>query len=137
MRNPSVSVDEAEPAVERPDQVIDLLIAAIARGDHAAIPHLLCRDVCFLTQDATAIHGREQVTPLIAQLIAAGVDVRSLAQYSLQIDSFVLVSAQWRLSFRAREEPLVQTTEPTLVLTEREGRWKLLLMAPWGCPRSR
>lgn len=64
-------------------------------------------------------------------------DVRSLAHHSLQIASFALVSARWRLSFRARDVPLVQTTEATLVLADREGRWKLLLVAPWGCPRSR
>lgn len=137
MPSPKSSIDVVEPAGERPDEVIDLLIAALDRGDSAAIPHLLCRDVCFLNQDATAIYGRDRVVSLIAQLIAAGVDVRSLSQHSLQIASFVLVSAQWKLSFTAREKPLVQTTQPTLVLAEREGRWKLLLMAPWGCPRSR
>ncbi|HET9154028.1 MAG TPA: nuclear transport factor 2 family protein [Solirubrobacterales bacterium] len=137
MRSPGKSLEEVEPSVARPDEVIDLLIAALARGDNAAIPRLLCRDVCFLTQDATAIYGRDRVASLIAQLVAAGVDVCSLAQSSLQIGSIAMVSARWRLSFRAREEPLVQTTEATLVLADREGSWKHLLVAPWGCPRCR
>jgi ketosteroid isomerase-like protein len=132
-----MSVDQVKTAVERPDEVVDRLIAALARANNADIPPLLCRDVCFLTQDATAVYGRDRVVSLIAQLIAAGVDVRSLAHHSLQITSFALVSARWRLSFRARDEPLVQTTEATLVLADREGSWKLLLLAPWGCPRSR
>jgi len=130
-----MSVDEVKPAIERPDEVVDRLIAALVHADNTAIPALLCREVCFLTQDATAIYGRDRVVPLIAQLIAAEVDVRSLAHHSLQIASFALVSARWRLSFRARETPLVQTTEATLVLADREGSWKLLLVAPWGCPR--
>jgi len=127
-------VDEVEPALERPEEVIDRLIAALGRGDNAGITRLLCRDVCFLTQDATAVYGRDRVSSLIAQLIAAGVDVRSLAHHTLQIGSLALVSARWKLSFRARDEPLVQATEPTLVLVVREGSWKLLLLAPWGWP---
>lgn len=133
----SMSVDDLKPAVAEPEEVVDRLIAVLARGDNATVPHLLCRDVCFLTQDATAIHGRDRVVSLIEQLIAAEVDVRTLAHHSLQIASFALISARWRLSFRAREEPLVQTTEATLVLALREGNWKFLLVAPWGCPRSR
>ena len=130
-----MSLDEVKPAIERPDEVVDLLIAALSRADNAAIPPLLCREVCFLTQDATAIYGRDRVISLIAQLIAAGVDVCSLAHHALQITSFALVSARWRVSFRARETPLVQNTEATLVLADREGSWKFLLLAPWGYPR--
>jgi len=129
-----LSVDEVKPAGEGPEEVVDRLIAALARGDNATVPHLLCRDVCFLTQDATAIYGRDRVVSLIAQLIAAEVDVHSLGHHSLQIASFALISARWRLTFRAREEPLVQTAEATLVLAVREGNWKFLLVAPWGCP---
>ncbi len=125
-----------KPAAGRPEEVVGQLIDALGHGDDTAVPDLLCRDVCFLTQDATAIYGRDRVVSLISQLVAARVDVRSLAQHSLRITSFALVSAQWRLSFRARKEPLVQTTQATLVLADREGSWKLLLLAPWGCPRG-
>lgn len=61
-----MSVDELKPAVERPDEIVDQLIVALARADNAAIPPLLCREVCFLTQDATAIYGRDRVASLIA-----------------------------------------------------------------------
>lgn len=121
-----------QAVVATPEETLEHFLEAIESGDSRPLPGLLCRDVCFITQDATAIRGRDRVAALVAQLMAAGIDVRSLSSYTLRIADFALVSAQWRLGLNARAASLLQTTEASLALSLREGSWKLLLVAPWG-----
>lgn len=121
----------------RPAEAVEGFLALLETGDLAALADSLCRDACFLTQDATTIQGRERITALLAQLQESGLSVTSLARQSLRLGDFALVTTRWKLRLPARPQPLVQTTEAMLALAHREGRWKLLLIAPWGWPGSR
>jgi ketosteroid isomerase-like protein len=129
-----VSAVPATSAAAAPEDALESFLDAVERGDHRSLSDLLCRDVCFLTQDSTAIRGRDRVLSLLTQLIAAGVDVRSISSHTLQIADFALVSASWRLGRERPPTALRQTTAASLVLSLREGTWKLLLLAPWGWP---
>lgn len=125
----------ATPA--KPSEAVEGFLALLEAGDLAALGNSLCRDACFLTQDATTIQGREPVAALLAQLQASGLRVTSLTSHALWLGDFALVTTRWRLRLPARPVPLLQTTEAMLALAHREGQWKLLLIAPWGWPGSR
>jgi hypothetical protein len=42
----------------------------LSAGDLEGATACFARDACLLTQDATAIHSRERIRPVLAQLIA-------------------------------------------------------------------
>lgn len=121
----------------KPSEAVEGFLALLEAGDLAALANSLCRDACFLTQDATTIQGRESIAALLAQLQESGLRVTSLTSHSLWLGDFALVTTRWKLHLPAQPRPLLQTTEAMLALARREGRWKLLLIAPWGWPGSR
>lgn len=121
----------------KPSEVVEGFLALLEGGEPAALANSLCRDACFVTQDATTIQGREPVAALLTQLQESRLRVTSLASNALSLGDFALVTTRWRLHLPAQPAPLMQTTEAMFALARREGRWKLLLIAPWGWPGSR
>lgn len=121
-------------AVDEPLAAVDRFLRALARGDVEKLSSQLCRDACFLTQDATAIHGRARVGALLGQLVNANLRVLSERCHAIPMGDFALVCARWEMRLSTHAGPLSQTTDATLALARRESRWKLLLIAPWGWP---
>ena len=105
-----------------PRAALEDFLGALNRGDHPALARTLCRQVTFLTQDATGIHGRERVASLLAQLLAGGLRVRLDTSHMMELDGVALVSLRWEIRLANRVETLVQRTEASLVLACRESR---------------
>jgi ketosteroid isomerase-like protein len=122
------------PAVDlAPRQTIRAFVAAINAGDSQLATRAFAKDACLLTPDATAIAGREEIRPLLAQLIARQTQIEVLAGSLLIAGPLALGSERWRIcSSGADEAVFEQLTSPALVLRWIEGAWKLAIAAPWG-----
>jgi ketosteroid isomerase-like protein len=117
-----------------PGDAVEQFLTNLAEGALPSLAEAICRDACFVTRDGTTIQGRERIGALLGQLIAAGLQVASLSRHAIQLGDFALIATSWELRLPAQPKPLLQRTDATLALAEREGSWKLLLIAPWGWP---
>jgi uncharacterized protein (TIGR02246 family) len=106
---------------------------ALSLGDLEGATACFARDGCLITPDSTAVHGRDRVRPILAQLVARGIEVRVELSHAVSAGEVVLVNERWKVSSGPAEGLRVeQTLNPTLVLRQLEGEWKLAIAAPWG-----
>lgn len=118
--------------VESPTDVCHRFTSAISRGRLDAAVRCLTRDACLVTPDATAIHGREAIAGVLAQLIDARAEVSVDVTAVLRAGDVALAHERWRIRSGGSEQEFVRSTQPTLVLHRVESRWKLAVAAPWG-----
>lgn len=119
----------------QPNTVIDTPLAfvrALSIGDLDAATACFARDGCLITPDLTAVHGRERIRPLLAQLISAAVRVRVDRSNSLHAGETLILRERWTIRIGGNGRQVEQTCDPTLVLRRVEGSWKLVIAAPWG-----
>ena len=57
-------------AAPSPRQTTTVFAAAIGRGDLELASRCFTNDACLITPDATAIRGRGEIRPILAQIIA-------------------------------------------------------------------
>jgi ketosteroid isomerase-like protein len=91
------------------------------------------RDACLLTPDATAIHDRQHIRPVLAQLIARRTQIE--VQYSnvIAAGNVAFARERWLIDAQgAAGTRFEQVCDPTLVLRELEGSWKIAIAALWG-----
>ncbi len=105
---------------------------ALNAGDLDAAAGCFTRDACLITPDTTAIHGRDSIRPVLAQLVAREVEIEVEASDVLGGGGVLLAYERWRLSSGAAGDRLAQTLYPVLLLRQIEGTWKLAIAAPWG-----
>lgn len=112
-------------------------VRALSAGDLDGATACFARDGCLITPDATAVHGREHVRPLLAQLVARRTEIRVELSTVVGAGEVVLANERWRVrSGVGGETPRIeQTLTPTLVLRRIEAEWKLAIAAPWGWGR--
>jgi ketosteroid isomerase-like protein len=122
-------------------------------GLHAATPRLSCEafaralnvgdldtavacfapDACLIAPDATALHGEAPIRALLARLIESRAEIAVELSGVLVVGSLALAHERWTI--RAEGEGgsrFAQASQPTLLLREIEGEWKLSFAAPWG-----
>lgn len=109
-------------------------VRALYVGDLDAATACFARDGCLITPDATAVHSRERIRPLLAQLIARRTEIEVELSNVVGAGEVALANERWRVrSGIGDEAPRVeQTLSPTLVLRQIEGEWKIAIAAPWG-----
>ena len=107
-------------------------VRALTVGDLDSATACFARDGCLITPDLTAVHGRERIRPVLAQLIAAAVKVRVDHSNTLHAGETLIARERWTIRLGDRGREFEQTCDPTLVLRKVEGRWKLVIAAPWG-----
>lgn len=121
------------PPADVPERTRAALTRALDAADLAAATSCFARDACFLTPDATVIHGREEIRPILAQMIARGTQVDVLCSSVLIAGEVALVSERWRISSAGAEGSVFeQSASPKMVLRRVEGDWKLSIAALWG-----
>jgi ketosteroid isomerase-like protein len=109
------------------------LARSLDRGDVEAATACFIRDGCLITPDATAIHGRDRIRPLLAQLVSRRTEVEVELSSAIRGGDALLVHERWRVAFGGVESARVaQIWHPTLVLRQIEGDWRLAIAAPWG-----
>jgi ketosteroid isomerase-like protein len=109
------------------------LPALISVGNLEAATACFARDACLITQDATAIHERDHIRPLLAQLIARHARIVADLRSVVVAGEVAFARERWTIQIEAVEgSRFEQACDPILVLRRVEERWKLALVAPWG-----
>jgi ketosteroid isomerase-like protein len=109
------------------------LAASISRGDLDAAAHCFAKDACLLTPDATAVRGREEIKPILHQLIVAGSQIEVQDSSIVLAGEVALCNERWLVTSAGSEgAPFTRTLTPTMVMREIEGAWKLAVAMPWG-----
>jgi len=119
-------------AVASPRDACRRFAAAISRGRLDVAVACLTRDACLVTPDGTAVHGREAIAGVLAQLIDARAEVSIELAAVLAAGDVALAHEHWQISSGSPGAELVRSTRPTLVLRRVESQWKLAVAAPWG-----
>jgi len=110
---------------------------ALNAGDLDGAASCFARDGCLITPDATAIHGREQIRGVLAQMVRRRTEIRVELSSSVSAGEVLLIHQRWRI--RTGERPhqhFEQVADAVLVLRRIEEEWKLSIAAPWGYGRS-
>jgi ketosteroid isomerase-like protein len=108
------------------------LAAFISRGDLDGAARCFAKDACLLTPDATAVRGREEIRPILHQLIVAGSQVEVQESSIVLAGEVALGSERWLVTSPGSEgSPFTRTLTPTIVLRQIEDVWKLAVAMPW------
>ena len=98
---------------------------SLSRGDLEAATACFARDGCLITPDATAIHGRERIRPVLAQLIARGAEIEVELSSAIGDGDVMLARERWRIRTGRRGARVEQRLSATLVLRQIGDAWKL------------
>ena len=110
---------------------------ALSTGDLDGAAACFARDGCLITPDATAIHGREEIRAVLAQMVCRGTEIEVELSSTIAAGEVILASQRWRIrSGMPGERQLEQRANAVLVLRRIEGEWKLAIVAPWGYRQS-
>ncbi|MGN6215336.1 MAG: YybH family protein [Solirubrobacterales bacterium] len=105
----------------------------LSAGDLRGVGACLARDACLLTPDGTAVHGRDSVRRVLAQLIAAGVRIEVEHSRVLATGDTALARERWSVSSNGVDGARVRGCLcPTLSLQRIEGAWKVAILVLWG-----
>ncbi|MGE5527244.1 MAG: YybH family protein [Methanosarcina sp.] len=116
-----------------PGEATAAFAAAINEGNLAAAANCFAKDACLLTPDATAIRGREEIRPVLHQLIVFGFRIEVQESSVLLAGDVALGSERWLItSAGASGSPFSRLLTPTVVLRRLERVWKLAVAMPWG-----
>lgn len=110
---------------------------ALSAGDldHAAA--CFARDSCLITPDATAIHGRELIRSVLAQMVSRRTEISVELSTTVGAGEVTLVRQRWLIrSGEHPEERLEQSCDAVLIMRQIEGAWKVSIAAPWGYRQS-
>ncbi len=106
---------------------------SISRGDLDAAASCFAKDACLLTPDSTVIRGREEIRPILRQLIASGSRIEVQESSVVLAGEVALGTERWVVtSAGSNGEPFTRTLTPTMVMRQVEGCWKLAVAMPWG-----
>jgi ketosteroid isomerase-like protein len=112
--------------------------SALNHGDLQSAVACFARDGCLITPDATAIHGRDQIRPLLAQMVIRQTEIRVESASAIGAGEVILAQERWRVRAGQPEPARVeQNLDATLVLGLVEAEWKLMIVAPWGWGQTR
>jgi uncharacterized protein (TIGR02246 family) len=105
---------------------------SISRGDLDAAAHCFAKDACLVTPDATAVRGREEIRPILRQLIAAHSQIEVEESSVVLAGEVALGTERWVITTPASEgRSFTRSLTPTMVLRRLEGVWKLAVAIPW------
>jgi ketosteroid isomerase-like protein len=106
---------------------------SISRGDLDSAASCFAKDACLLTPDSTVIRGREEIRPILRQLIASGSRIEVQESSVVLAGEVALGSERWVVTSAGSDgEPFSRTLTPTMVMRQVEGSWKLAVAMPWG-----
>jgi uncharacterized protein (TIGR02246 family) len=111
------------------------LASALSAGDLDQAAACFARDGCLVTPDGTAIHGRDRIRTVLAQMVIRRTEVEVELSNSISAGDVMLVHERWRVRAGEGSAQFEQTLHPTLVLQQIEGAWKLSIAMPWASHR--
>jgi ketosteroid isomerase-like protein len=133
-----VKVEKASVGVRKVSGVYPRFAEALNRGDLDSASACFARTGCLITPDATAVHGRDRIRPLLAQMIVRTTRIRVEASNRIESGDVVLARELWQIqSGESGSTAVRQAAQAVLVLQWIEGVWKVTIAAPWGWDGSR
>jgi ketosteroid isomerase-like protein len=106
--------------------------ASISRGDLDAAAYCFAKDACLVTPDATAVRGRDEIRPILHQLIALESRIEVQESSVVLAGEVALGTERWLVTSPGSDAtPFTRALTPTLVLREVEGLWKIAVAMPW------
>lgn len=91
------------------------------------------RDGCLITPDRTAVHGREQIRPVLSQMIERRTAVVVEESFVIGAGDLALASERWSIRCDGADgRRFAFTSTPRLVLRRSGTEWKLEIAALWG-----
>jgi ketosteroid isomerase-like protein len=86
-----------------------------------------------MTPDATAIRGREEIRPILHQMIVGESKIEVQESTVVVAGEVALGTERWSITSAGSEgDPFRRVLTPTLVLRQLEGVWKLAVAMPWA-----
>jgi ketosteroid isomerase-like protein len=105
---------------------------SITRGDLDAAAYCFAKDACLVTPDATAVRGRDEIRPILHQLIVLGSRIDVQESSVLLAGEVAFGSERWVVTSPGSEGgPFTRALTPLLVLRQLEDVWKLAVALPW------
>jgi uncharacterized protein (TIGR02246 family) len=109
------------------------LVAAIAAADLPSAAACFTREGCMITPDGTSVHGRVEISGLLAQLLARRTEIEVQQLVVRRAGDVALASGRLTLRSDGPEGARIeQWCDPTIALQRVEGRWKIAILAPWA-----
>jgi uncharacterized protein (TIGR02246 family) len=106
--------------------------ASISRGDLDAAACCFAKDACLVTPDATAVRGRDEIRPILHQLIVVESQIEVQESSIVLAGEVALGTERWVVTSPGSDDaPFTRALTPTLVLREVEGVWKIAVAMPW------
>jgi len=115
-----------------PRLACEALAAAINRGDLEGALTCFAPGACLLGPDGSAAHGEHAIRTRLAELIGARAQVEIELRGVLVASDLALAHERWTIHGSGPASRSPQGTQPTLVMRQFEGEWKLAIAAPWG-----
>lgn len=123
----------AGESADAPEESIRAFADFLSRGDLDAAASCFAKDACLLTPDSTVIRGRDEIRPILRQMIAVGSRIEVQESAVVLAGEVALGTDRWVVTSAGSEgEPFSRTLTPTMVLRQVEGVWKLAVAMPWG-----
>jgi uncharacterized protein (TIGR02246 family) len=121
----------AQPA--QAENALYSFTSALSGGDLHGASTCFTREGCLITPDGTAVHGREAIAGVLAQLIARRTEIEIDRVVVRRAGDVALASGRVTMRSDGPEGTrFVQACDPTMVIHRVEGHWKLAVIAPWG-----
>lgn len=128
-----MNMASASPTLPGPGKACLSFPAAVSAGELDAAAKCFARDGCLITPDATAIHGRESIRRVLAQMIVRDTEIEVELSTAVGAGEVVLIHQRWRIRSGERAGGrLEQVADALMILRRVEGAWKLSIAAPWG-----
>lgn len=115
-----------------PQESTRAFAASVSRGDLDAAAHCFAKDACLVTPDATAVRGRDEIRPILHQLIVLESQVEVQESSVLVAGEVALGTERWVVTSPGSEGgSFSRSLTPMVVLRQLEGVWKLAVALPW------
>jgi uncharacterized protein (TIGR02246 family) len=125
----------ARPAAgpTKPENALSSFTAALSRADLDGAAACFTREGCLITPDGTAVHGRDGIAGVLAQLIASRTEIEIDRVVVRRAGDVALASGHVTMRSDGPEGTrFAQACDPMMVIHRVDGTWKLAVIAPWG-----
>jgi ketosteroid isomerase-like protein len=117
---------------QTPQESTRAFAASISRGDLDGAAYCFAKDACLVTPDATAVRGRDEIRPILHQLIVLESQIEVQESSVLLAGEVALGTERWVVTSPGSDGgSFTRSLTPMVVLRELEGIWKLAIALPW------
>jgi len=128
------SVDRAAlgPYGPSPQAVTHAFAEALSASALDRAASLFADHGCFVTPDATTVHGRRGIRAILAQLTTGHVRLRVTPGSMQMAGDMALCTERWDFTYACKEtDSFTRASDSTVLLRRFDRVWQLAVVAPW------